>query len=646
MSGILKDKEENKSGFFGMSNQNKFIVLGWFISSIIIFATAFIVIGNTQKKIFQSYYDFGLMITKTLAIESVDITSELPESEKKLKLEEHSDRLIKNNKDVAYVIFKNKNGELIYSTSSNIETTTKKPLEINAPMVNEIEGEKTVVGTVQLGLTGSSMNEIGKTTRNSMIIIFTVVWIISMFAVLINTLLITRQITLLVEGVKKISTGEFGYKLNAKDLWGEIKQLFEAFNDMSVRLRQYEEKNIDQLTYERNKLEAVLMSIANGAIACDNHDNVVLVNNAALNMLNVTSKEFINTKIGNYCDTEGNFCLADHIEQFKDTPLDDIEKEPLECQLEIENKVFKAYISPIFTMSQEYLGYIIILHDITKEAEIDKMKNHFISNVSHELRTPVTVLRSYIDTLHNYNNEFDEDTKKEFLGIMNQEADRLNRMVNDILDFSRLESPNITLEKDFTDIQPIIDITVNSMSVLAEERNITFSIIVEPELPQVYINTDSIERVLKNLLSNAIKYSKDNDRVKVRAELDRNNEYIVISIEDNGMGIPEEHLAKIFDRFYRAENQVHTIKGTGLGLHLVKVAIEKHHDGEVFVESKLNEGSKFGFKLPLNVVIEEKPESSTESKEVASKTIEKPQEDMVSVVNKNDSDWEISIEKG
>ncbi|HBH18886.1 MAG TPA: hypothetical protein DDX14_08145, partial [Cyanobacteria bacterium UBA9579] len=214
------------------------------------------------------------------------------------------------------------------------------------------------------------------------------------------------------------------------------------FNDMSARLRQYEEKNIDQLTYERNKLEAVLMSIGNGVVVCDNYDKVVLVNNSALKMLEAKFSELSNSRIIDYYDTNGEACFQSNINKFKDTPLEEIETKPFISQGNINNRVVESIISPIFDSHHEYLGYILILHDVTKEAEINRMKNSFISNVSHELRTPVTVLRSYIDTLFNYGNEFDDKTKQEFLSIMNQEADRLNRTVNDILDFSRLEAPN------------------------------------------------------------------------------------------------------------------------------------------------------------------------------------------------------------
>ena len=610
MNDILNyiNKQDEKSEFLNLNSQNKLIIFGSILSSIFVVITAWLVIDNTQKTILDSYYNFGSMLAKTLSIESSSLLSDLPTSQGIKKLKEHTEQIINNSEDISYVVYRDQLGNIIYSSKQNnpaFENTEAKPnIEVSQPLTLKTPYAKQVIGSIQVGLSGHTMNIVGKATRNLMLIIFTIAWILSIAAVLINTLLITRQIKLLSEGVRKISTGEFGYKITSKDLWGDIKHLFESFNTMSSKLRTYEDKNIDQLTYERNKMEAVLMSIANGVVVCDNSDQIILVNNAALKMLEVKVKEIIKTKITEYYDTNGELCFKNKIRDFKDTPYEGARAQNLECQLEMNGKIIKTIISPIFTVHEEYIGYILILHDITKEAEIDKIKNTFISNVSHELRTPVTILRTYIDTLYNCEEKLDDKTKRDFLSIINHESDRLNNMVNDVLDFSKLDSPDVRLEKDLSNMGAIIEITVKSMKVLAEEKGVSFSIIIEPELPEVMVNSESIERVLKNLISNSIKYSHKNSRVKIRAEIDRSGEFLQVSIEDNGIGIPEEHLAKIFDRFYRIETKVHSVKGTGLGLHLVKIAIEKHHGGKVFVESKQNEGSTFGFKIPLKYVEE------------------------------------------
>ena len=590
-----------RNNSLSISTQNKLILLGLVISTVLIVGLAVFAITNIQQKISEVYGGFGEILTKTLAIESVEITKDVQEFEKFSALQAHTKSIMDSNNEIAFIEFQNDKNEVIYSSKKDFPNRAKQAvITSSSQMFSEQDGQKVNIGKVIVGMSGGATKDISHATRNSMLVVFTVAWLVFTLVILINTILITRELSILHHGVKKISTGAFGYTLDDKNTSGEIKDLIQAFNDMSQRLHQYEEQNIDQLTLERNKFEAVLMSIVNGVVVCDNYDNVVLVNNAAKKMLEIEDEQILNTKIQTYCDTDGELCFKDKIEQFKDTPLDIMENKPLEFNIEIDGRIIKSVISPMFSTSQDYVGYVIVLIDVTKEVEIDKMKSNFISNVSHELRTPVTVLRTYIDTLYNHSKDFDEKTNQEFFEIINKEAARLQKMVNDILDFSRLEAGNINVEKEMTNIVPVIEQQIKSMQVLAEEKNVTFSLIKEPNLPELPINVDSIERALNNLLSNAIKYSPENGRIKVRAELARDPNYVEVSVEDQGCGIPEEHQKKIFERFYRVENDTHTVKGTGLGLHLVKITIEKHHQGEVFVKSKPGEGSTFGFRLPIN----------------------------------------------
>ena len=280
-----------------------------------------------------------------------------------------------------------------------------------------------------------------------------------------------------------------------------------------------------------------------------------------------------------------------------------MEDKPLEFNIEVSEKVLKTVISPMFLQSGDYVGYIIVLIDVTKEVEMDRLRSQFVSNVSHELRTPVTVLRSYSDTLANIGDEFDYETQKEFLGIMNKEVIRLHDMVNDILDFSRYEANTITLEKEMKNISEVVQECVSRAGILAKEKNLKFVVSIEENLPLIPINYDSITRALMNLITNAIKYSYESTEIKVCAE--KTDDYITLSVTDKGTGISEENQKKVFDRFFRVETSAHTVKGTGLGLHLVKITIEKHHKGKVFVSSQLGEGSTFGFKLPTAEKLEE-----------------------------------------
>lgn len=580
-----------------LTTQNRLIISGLLLSTILIVAIAVFAIFNIQKNLNEGYQNFGQIVSKALAIECTELVEHTSNSRNKETLKTHADTIVASHSDIIFIEFRNSDGKLLYRTGAEQNSSLKTSnIIVSSPMINS---SGINIGSVTVGLSGNIISQISSTTRASLLFVFSVAWIVFAFVILINTYLITRELRILHNGVQKISTGEFGYTIKDKDVSAEVKELFNAFNQMSNRLHIYEEQNIEQLTLERNKLEAVLMSIANGVVVCDNNDNVVLINNHAHKLLELDDEQILNIKIQDYVDTEGNFCFKDKIEEFKDTPLEVMENKPLEFNIQVDKRVIKSIISPMFTRNKDYVGYIIVLIDMTKEAEIDAMRSTFISNVSHELRTPVTVLRSYIDTLYNYGNEFDYDTQKEFIGTINQEIIRLQGMVNDILDFSRMEA-NAQMEKSLNSVYEVVDTCVSQVQALTKERNLKITVTKDDGIPEFLFNYDGIERALTNLLSNAIKYSPDNGEIKVNLTKTDNNAEITVT--DQGCGIAPEFQKKIFDRFYRVENNIHTVKGTGLGLHLVKQTIEKYHNGKVFVNSAVGQGSTFGIILPIKTI--------------------------------------------
>lgn len=580
-----------------LTTQNRLIISGLLLSTILIVAIAVFAIFNIQKNLNEGYQNFGQIVSKALAIECTELVEHSSNSRNRETLKTHADTIVASHSDIIFIEFRNSDGKLLYRTGAEQNSSLKTSnIIVSSPMINS---SGINIGSVTIGLSGNIISQISSTTRASLLFVFSVAWIVFAFVILINTYLITRELRILHNGVQKISTGEFGYTIKDKDVSAEVKELFNAFNQMSNRLHIYEEQNIEQLTLERNKLEAVLMSIANGVVVCDNNDNVVLINNHAHKLLELDDEQILNIKIQDYVDTEGNFCFKDKIEEFKDTPLEVMENKPLEFNIQVDKRVIKSIISPMFTRNKDYVGYIIVLIDMTKEAEMDAMRSTFISNVSHELRTPVTVLRSYIDTLYNYGNEFDYDTQKEFIGTINQEIIRLQGMVNDILDFSRMEA-NAQMEKSLNSVYEVVDTCVSQVQALTKERNLKITVTKDDGIPEFLFNYDGIERALTNLLSNAIKYSPDNGEIKVNlTKIDNNAE---ITVTDQGCGIAPEFQKKIFDRFYRVENNIHTVKGTGLGLHLVKQTIEKYHNGKVFVNSAVGQGSTFGIVLPIKTI--------------------------------------------
>ena len=577
------------------TKQNRLIIFGLILSTLLIMAIAIFTTANIQKNLNSSYHNFGQIIAKTLAIESTDLIKNADTAQTKEILKTHFNLILNSNKDITFIEFRNNRGELVYKAqNSDIEKNNKSDISVSSPMKN-IQTNKNI-GSVTVGLSGDKINKLSSTTKVSILFVFTIVWLIFAFVVLINTYLITRELQILRDGVKRISSKEFGVKIESKDVSEEVQELFNAFNDMSNKLHLYEESNIEQLTLEKNKLQAVLMSIANGVVVCDNNDVVTMLNEHAKQLLELEDNQLLNMNIKSYVDSDGNFCFSDKIDEYKKLSIEERTSKPVIFNIKLDDKTLKSIISPMFSQNHDYLGYIIVLIDITKEAEMDIMKSQFISNVSHELRTPVTVLRSYIDTLYDMGDDFDYESQKEFIGTLHTEIVRLQNMVNDILDFSRLDS-NAKIEKSENDLSQLVDYCTNEIQTLLKEHNLKINIEKDDNIPLVNCNYNSIARALTNYLSNAIKYAPVDSTITVK--LYRENDDVVITVRDDGIGIAPEFQKKVFERFYRVENKTHSVKGTGLGLHLVKTTIEKHHHGHVFVKSVPEHGSTFGFTLPI-----------------------------------------------
>lgn len=574
-----------------ISAQTKFIISGLLTILATVGIVAVASLSFMQNKADKSYAEFARMTALPMSF----IPAKPLNTEANNFPEMYSKALMEKNADISFIEYKNEENKIIYSSKRDFpERSEDTILSTTTPIY--VLDDNNSAGALTVGMSGESLKNAADTQKSYILLSFLTLGIIFSILLIVNILFMSNELKKIYKGVKEISKGQFGYKVESENM----KPLFDAFNDMSEVLSKYEQQNIEQMALERNKLEAVLMSIINGVIVCDNFDNVVLTNTSALKMLDIDESAFIGTKIQNFTDSHNQKCFFDKIEEFKDMPLDMMEQKPVEFEIEAGKHTIKSVISPMFSKQHDYVGYIIVLTDITREAEVNKLKNTFISNVSHELRTPVTVLRTYTDTLCNNGDDFDEETKKEFLKTLDTEAKRLHTMVNDILDFSRLEAGNVVVKKEFTDLSGLLEQNINSIGVLAREKNIRI-VFDGTKIPDVPINAESIDRVIRNLLSNAIKYSPEGKDITVKLDITEDGKYARFSVKDNGIGMAKEHLEKIFDRFYRIENATHTIKGTGLGLHLVKLTVEEKHGGKVSVSSEIGTGSTFTVLLPFNV---------------------------------------------
>jgi len=605
-----------------MSFQAKLIISIIFSISVFITLCAFLIIQNIQSNIDRQVLtlNYNLKTTQMLAqlTSQALILNYSSRDALKNKLSEVIKTFSNQHSEVYYTVVTDNAGNILWKSQSAefygitrsktqkllppkhvpfIEVSYSKNgklLTISEP----IQFNSNFLGWVWVGMPDTGFTIVGSKKELFVFLfeIFLLVWILSVIGAIVNSLIITRPLRKLEKSAKAITEGRFGFQLPLKGFLGrELSQLVKAFNKMSKRLQQYEESNIASLSSERNKFESVIMSIADGVIVLDKEGIIRIINPAAKRFLNRSKDELIDQKYSNVWNEKVNEQVIAYLSSLNSETAHNV-PEYANFEIKKENKILKLIITPLHDSNNEMIGAVIVIQDRTKEAEIESIKQEFISNVSHELRTPITSIKCYVDTLCSHSEQIDSKTKEEFLSIVNEETDRLSHLVNDILELSRLESPNTKIQMMLQDVYPAIEYALKSVIVLAEKKSIKLIKDIEENLPELNINQENIERILINLISNAIKYTPGNGMVKL--SVNKEDENISFKIIDNGIGIDEEDLSLIFERFYRVENKVHTIKGTGLGLTIVKKSIEQH-GGKISVRSNLGEGSIFEFVLPI-----------------------------------------------
>ncbi|MFQ4135084.1 two-component system sensor histidine kinase NblS [Nodosilinea sp. PGN35] len=435
-------------------------------------------------------------------------------------------------------------------------------------------------------------------TRDVTIAVFVSIWVMVILGAVFNALTITQPIKELVLGVKNIAAGNFNQRIDLP-LGGELGELIYSFNDMAERLERYEEQNIEELTAEKAKLETLVSTIADGAILLDSDMHAVLVNPTARRIFGWDHQTLDGENILEHFPAPVRVQLTRPL--FQAVKGD---SEAMEFRVPItepSHRTLRILLNTVLDQARENVkGLAITVQDITREVALNEAKAQFISNVSHELRTPLFNIKSFIETLHEYGEDLSDGERKEFLETANHETDRLTRLVNDVLDLSRLESSR-QYQLEAVDIIQPIEQTLRTHRLNARDKQIELLQDVEPNLPPVIGNYDLLLQVFSNLVGNALKFTEPGGQVMLRAHqivppgegLDEGG-YIRIEISDTGIGIAPEDQQAIFDRFFRVENRVHTLEGTGLGLSIVKNIIEKH-SSQVHLVSEVGVGTTFWF---------------------------------------------------
>ncbi len=402
---------------------------------------------------------------------------------------------------------------------------------------------------------------------------------------------INRPIDELKAGADRFAKGELSHRLKMSDV-EEINLLGGAMNQMAAQL----DERIHVITEQRNELQAVLASMAEAVIVVDNEGRITRMNKAAGKMLGINHKTVLNRS---FPDAGVSQPLCDFLQEiFRTDWL--LEREIV--QGDEEPPLFLQAHGTIIrnegaaSQMPSRLGALIVMNDITKLKRLENIRRDFVSNVSHELKTPITAIKGFVETLKDGALQ-DPENAEGFLEIIGKHADRLNTIIEDLLNLSRIESDGDQREVERTDYS-VRELTENAhMLCQAAATQKGIQIVVDcPRDLTTSLNARMIELALVNLMANAIKYTPERGLVALRAQEDEHT--VSLSVSDTGLGIPKDSLPRLFERFYRVDKaRSRDMGGTGLGLAIVK-HIVMAHAGRVHVESKMGQGSVFTIVLP------------------------------------------------
>lgn len=484
--------------------------------------------------------------------------------------------------------------------------------DVFVPMVSDGR----YLGVVALGINpNETLLASAALTREVTVAVFISIWVLVILGSVFNALTITQPVKELLRGVRSIAGGNFETRI-ALPVGGELGELLNGFNTMASQLEVYKAANIEELTAAQVKQQSLIATMADGAVLLDAEGRIVLANPTARRLFRWEGRNLEGSELAAELPDRLAMELHDPLESLITSERDTTE---VRCSFGDPPRTLRIVLQSVRDASGEILkGIAMTIQDLTREVELNAAQSRFISNVSHELRTPLCNIKSYVETLHDMGDLLSAEEQKEFLSIANAETDRLSRLVTDVLDLSRLESDRVW-QLEPMDLAPAIEQTLRTYRLNAEEKGVMLLFAGDPHLPRVRGNWDLLLQVFDNLVGNALKFTRSGGQLLLRAypwpdhcpldpaggaeahpscTLTSRLPRLRVEIADTGCGISEADQARIFERFFRVENAVHTEAGTGLGLSIVRGILEKH-GSQARMASEPGVGTTFWFDLPL-----------------------------------------------
>ncbi len=381
----------------------------------------------------------------------------------------------------------------------------------------------------------------------------------------------------LIKSAEEMSTKEESKKTTKKENLDKVDDLFGM---MTTELKD----QLNEVSTKKNQIETILRHMTDGIVAFNMNKEIILINPVAKKLLSIRPEDSTFEDIFNKFNLDINMEKIIYLENWTST----------EQRVQVDDKYINIFFAPFRNQDDRPDGVIAVVQDITEHVKLDNMRKEFVADVSHELKTPITSIMGYADTL--LEGEYDKETQDKFLNVIATEARRMAKLVTDLLTLSRYDNKRERTQKETFDLGDLVKKCQDKLAIEIKKKNHKVNCFVTADVPPVYADKYDIERVVLNILTNSIKYTKEGGEIKIYVGFVYNDAYI--KVFDNGIGIPEEDLSRIFERFYRVDKaRTREMGGTGLGLSIAKEILDKN-GGSIDIKSVVGQGTEVVIKIP------------------------------------------------
>ena len=435
-----------------------------------------------------------------------------------------------------------------------------------------------------------------KNTKVKLSVIFIIIGLVGILSVGITTIMSLQNI--LINISNNVNSMEF-VEQNVFDLEMRLGAIVLLYIVLSIclgilmaknivapteKLIDEAEEKLRDVSTQKKQIETMLLHMTDGILAFDMEGKISLINPAATRLLRIMPEDDNFNKIFSKYNMDVNLEKVIYLENWTSTAQ----------RVTIGDNYIYMFFAPLRNEDETANGVLVVIQDITEHVRLDNMRKEFVANVSHELKTPITSIMGYADTL--LEGEYDKETQDKFLNVISTEARRMAKLVTDLLTLSKYDNDEIRTKKVEFDLGDLVKKCQEKLQIEIDKKQHQAECFVTANVPLVYADKDGVERVVLNILSNSIKYTPENGIIKMYVGYVYNDAYI--KIIDNGLGIPEDDLDRIYDRFYRVDkSRTREMGGTGLGLSIAKEILDKNN-GSIDIKSKKDEGTEVVIRIP------------------------------------------------